>query len=568
MHAGASVAQDCGSAHIVPISFGRANRQGIIPTVKRAIIFLIITSSILTSCVGNASLWGQYTTPTPLGGAPPTTSSPVPEIIITDTPVPIDPLAFGVTTTFTPTPTFINDAFVTQPATTLIDTPMFPANSQTILYYTQSGDWLPAVANRFGAEVSEIASPKVIPEKGFLDPGTLLIIPDHRDESLQYTSALQIIPDGEFVFSATAVDFDIAAYVRDAGGYLSTYREYLASTGWTSGAGVIERAAYENSVNPRLLLAILDYESRWVRGKPENQFRIDYPMGYENFRNKGVFLQLAWASSQLSTGYYGWRAGSLAEITFRDGSKLRLDPTLNAGTVAIMVLFSRLHSLNEWLRIMDQTSGFASYYQSMFGDPWARADASGPLFPPGLTQPVMVLPFETHTAWAFTGGPHSAWEHDGPLAALDFAPASSKSGCEASGTWILSTAPGLVVRTGKGIVVVDMDGDGSEQTGWNILYLHVANQSRVAKGQWVDTNDLIGHASCEGGISTGTHLHFARKFNGEWMIADGPIPFVLSGWTVIAGDKPYLGKLVKGNKIITADVYGQARSLIFREEDD
>jgi len=417
-------------------------------------------------------------------------------------------------------------------------------------------------------EVNEIASPKVLPEKGFLDSGTLLIIPDRRDDSVQYTSPLQIIPDGEFVFSATAADFDIEAYIQDAGGYLSTYREYLGSTGWTSGAGVIERAAYENSVNPRLLLAILDYESRWVRGKPENQFRIDYPMGHENFRNKGMFLQLAWAINQLSMGYYGWRAGSLTEITFRDGSKLRLDPTLNAGTVAVMVLFSRQHSLNEWLRIMDQTSGFASYYQSMFGDPWSRAQATGPIFPPGIAQPEMVLPFETHTAWAFTGGPHSAWEHDGPLAALDFAPASSKSGCDASLTWILSTAPGLVVRTGKGIVVVDMDGDSSEQTGWNILYLHVANQSRVAKGQWVDTNDLIGHASCEGGISTGTHLHFARKYNGEWVIADGPIPFVLSGWTVVAGDKPYQGKLVKGNKIITADVYGQARALIFREDDD
>lgn len=531
--------------------------------MKRAIILLIISSSLLVSCAGNASLWGQYSTPTPIGGVPPT-ASPVPQIIPTETPIPIDPLSFGLTTTYTPT--VMNDAFITQVATSVIDTPTLAANGQSILYYSQNGDWLPAVAKRFGVEVSEITSPKILPEKGFLDTGTLLIIPDRHDDSVQFTQSVQFIPDSEFVFSAAAVDFDIAAYVRDAGGYLSTYREYLGTTGWTSGAGVIERAAYENSVNPRLLLAILDYESHWVRGNPENKFRTDYPMGYENFRNKGMFLQLAWAINQMSMGYYGWRIGSLTEITFRDGSTLHLDPTLNAGTVAIMMLFSRLHSLNEWLRIMDTTSGFASFYQNMFGDPWARAEISGPIFPPGITQPQMALPFETHTAWVFTGGPHSAWEHDGPLAALDFAPASEKTGCDPSTTWILSTAPGLVVRTGKGIVVVDLDGDGSEQTGWNILYLHVANQSRVAKGQWVETNDLIGHASCEGGISTGTHLHFARKYNGEWVIADGPIPFVLSGWTVIAGERPYLGKMVKGNKVITADVNGQSRALIFRED--
>ena len=69
-------------------------------------------------------------------------------------------------------------------------------------------------------------------------------------------------------------------------------------------------------------------------------------------------------------------------------------------------------------------------------------------------------------------------------------------------------------------------------------------------------------------MSTGTHLHFGRKYNGEWVSADGPIPFVLSGWTVIAGEKPYQGKLVKGDKVITADLYGQLRSLIFREEDE
>jgi murein DD-endopeptidase MepM/ murein hydrolase activator NlpD len=461
----------------------------------------------------------------------------------------------------------MSDTFVTQAVTPAIDTPTLVTDSQTTLYYSQNGDWLPAVAKRFGVEATKINSPKLLPEGGFLDSGTLLIIPERGEDGVEFTQSVQFLPDSEFVFSATALDFDIGAYVRDAGGYLSTYREYLGSTGWTSGAGVIERAAYENSVNPRLLLAVLDYESHWVRGKPENEFRAEYPMGYENFRNKGMFLQLAWAINQMSMGYYGWRSGKLTEITFRDGSRLRLDPTLNAGTVAIMVLFSHQHSLNEWLRIMDQTSGFPAFYQNMFGDPWARAEISGPIFPPGLAQPSMVLPFETHTAWVFTGGPHSAWEHDGPLAALDFAPASEKTGCDPSTTWILSTAPGLVVRTGKGIVVVDLDGDGSEQTGWNILYLHVANQNRVTKGQWVDTNDLIGHASCEGGISTGTHLHFARKYNGEWVIADGPIPFVLSGWTVIAGEKPYEGKLVRGNKIIVADVYGQSRALIFREEE-
>ncbi len=533
--------------------------------MKRLISFFIAASFLLASCGESASLWGQYTTPTPLGGILPTST---PDVVITQTPTANNSLVFETdANAATPAPTF-SQAFVTQEITSVAENTALPTvNTPTLLYYAQSGDWLPAVAIRFGVDVNKITSPKVLPEKGLLDPGTLLIIPDTLNHSLSYTPSLQLIPDNELIFSATSIDFDISAYVKDAGGYLSTHREYLGSTGWMSGAQEIGRVAYENSINPRLLLAILDYEGRWVRGKPENDFHIDYPLGYESYRYKGMFMQLVWAVNQLSTGYYDWRSGKMTELAFPDGSKLRIDPNLNAGTVGLMYYFSRNHTYNEWLRIMDQTSGFMSFYQSMFGDPWSRADAFGPIFPPGISQPEMSLPFEAHTAWAFTGGPHAAWEHEGPIAALDFAPASEKSGCEFSPKWIVAAAPGLVVRSGNGVVVVDTDGDGSEQTGWNLLYLHVAANGRVAKGVWVEQDDHIGHPSCEGGVATGTHLHFARKYNGEWVIADGPLPFVLSGWTVYAGDKPYHGKMVKGDKVITADVNSQSLAQIIREDD-
>jgi len=538
-------------------------------SVKRIIFFLVL-SSLLTACIGNASLWGQYQTPTPHGGAPDIVLSPAPDVYIPSTDVFVQNLPTQTSSLdLTPTPTSLMDVFVTQPATDtpLPLTPTIDGNS--VLYYAQSGDWLPAVANRFGVNASEITSPKILPTAGFIDPGTLLIIPDRLDKTIEYSSALQVIPDAEFALSSTSLDFDTALYIQNAGGYLATYKEWLGSTGTTSAPKVIERLAYENSVNPRLLLAILDYEAQWVRGRPASEFRIKYPMGYESYRNVGLFGQLTWATNQMSAGYYGWRTGKLTELTFLDGKTLRLDPTLNAGTVAVMVLFSRLHSLNEWLRIMlDQNSGFPVFYAGMFGDPWTRATGVTNFFPLNFNQPELSLPMEPNVTWAYTGGPHSAWGTDGPLAALDFAPRNDKSGCSITPTWILAMSAGLVVRSGNGVVMVDMDGDGHEQTGWNIMYMHVATLNRVPVGTWVEKNDHIGHASCEGGVSTGTHTHIARKYNGEWMLADGPVPFVLSGWTTIAGDKPYLGKLVKGNKVITADVYGQSWSLIKRDNDE
>jgi len=533
--------------------------------VKRISTLFITLSFLLSSCVGNTSLWGQYLTPTPVGWVPPT-ETPLPTSTYTPSP------------TFTPIPTstatslanFVTKDLANQPTVEVTPT----TDGQSILYYAKSGDWLPAVANRFGVSVNEITSPKILPEKGFLDVGTLLIIPNRMDETIQYTPSVQFMPDAEVVFSATATGFDIEQYVTQAGGYLATYREYLGTTAWTPGYREIERLAYENSVNPRLLLAILDYEAGWVRGKPESQLRIDYPMGQEDYHNLGMFGQMTWAVNQLSYGYYGWRRGVVTELTFSDGKSLKLDPNLNAGTVAVMTVFSRHHSLNEWLRIMDMNSGFPAFYQNMFGDAWSRADEMGNFFPPGLSQPFMTLPFEIGTTWSYTGGPHNAWGSDGPrgtdgpLAAIDFAPENDKPGCAVTNSWVLALAPGLVVRSDNGVVVVDMDGDGSEQTGWNIMYLHIATKDRIALGQWVEQDGLIGHASCEGGKSTGTHVHIARKYNGEWMLAGGPIPFMMDGWTVIAGDEPYIGKMVKGNNVVTADVYGQAWSLITRNDEN
>jgi len=538
--------------------------------VKRIILFLVVASLLLVSCIGStSSLWGQYQTPTPFGGK---SLSPIAVVDVVNTQTETSEPEYTSTPfpTLTASPTSLININVTREpliTPTVYLSPTIPPNS--ILYYAQSGDWLPAVARRFRVDTTEITSPKPLSERGLIDAGTLLIIPDRRDDLANYTPGIQVIPDSDVVYSATAVDFNVGEYVNQAGGYLSTYREYLGTTGWTTGTEAIERLSYENSINPRLLLAILDYEAHWVRGNPDTPLHADYPMDYQKLAYKGLFSQLVWALNQLSMGYYGWRMGTVTELTFRDGNQLQIDPALNPGTVALMVFFSRHHTMNEWLRIMDANSGFPNYYLNMFGDPWVRADQAGPIFPPGLTQPEMLLPFEPGKLWAYTGGPHGAWEHDGALAAIDFAPQSEKAGCGSTKFWTTAITPGLVVRSDRGIIVTDMDGDGSEQTGWNILYLHISSEDRSAqKGEWLEVGDRIGHASCEGGVSTGTHVHIARKYNGEWVIADSSMPFVLSGWTVIAGDEPYLGKMVKGNKVVTADIFGSAKSNIIREKDE
>jgi hypothetical protein len=83
------------------------------------------------------------------------------------------------------------------------------------------------------------------------------------------------------------------------------------------------------------------------------------------------------------------------------------------------------------------------------------------------------------------------------------------------------------------------------------MYFHIETRDRVPVGTWVETGDKIGHPSCEGGVSTGTHTHVVRKFNGEWILAGGPLPFSMSGWVAINGSEPYKGSLIRGSEVVT-----------------
>ena len=438
-------------------------------------------------------------------------------------------------------------------------------NTTPFLYYSQAGDTLPVVAVRFGVKPDEITSPEPIPTTSLLNPGQLLIIPRRLTNA---TSSQHLMPDSEVVFSPSAVDFDVSAFVEQAGGYLSRHSEYLASTGLTRSADIIARVAIENSINPRLLLALLEYQSGWVYGEPADLAKSDYPMGKIDLKYKSLYHQLTWAVNQLSIGYYDWREGRLTEIHFSDGITARLAPDLNAGTAALQYFFAQLNNSQDWLSALDPQAGLPTLHERMFGNPWVRARVVEPLYPPDLVQPPLILPIMVSQIWGYTGGPHGAWERDGARAAIDLAPGSLESGCVETEAWTVASAAGLVLRSWNGIVALDLDGDGREQTGWVLIYLHVADDGRIPSGTWVEAGDRLGHPSCEGGFSTGTHIHFARKYNGEWIAADGPLPFVLSGWTVHAGTNPYEGTLTRDGETVYASQLGAFSSRIIRRQDD
>ncbi len=434
-------------------------------------------------------------------------------------------------------------------------------NAPVSLYFAQSGDTLFSVARRFGVAPDQISSPEAIPAESLMEPGQALSIPDQLGYT-PYPSAL--LPDSDVINSPSAIDFDIRSFIDQAGGFLSTYGETVDED-YLTAAEIIQRVATDTSINPRLLLAFLEYRSHWLFAQPTDPQDLEYPIGFYLPDHKGLYEEVLLSAKQLGIGYYGWRIGTITILTFPDGRVARLSPGLNAGSVALQYLFSKFYKTPLWLEALYGSDGFLELYERMVADPWERAATVESLLTPGLNQPELELPFPSGERWSFTGGPHKAWDSGSPPGALDFSPVSGDPPCSDTKAWVTASASGMVTRSERNIVALDLDGDGLEQTGWVLIYFHIADKERVTPGTYINKDDPIGHPSCQGGNATGTNVHIARKYHGEWIAADGPLPFVLSGWKVSAGARSYEGTLVKGGQSVEANPGGSSSSIIVRE---
>lgn len=432
--------------------------------------------------------------------------------------------------------------------------------AELVDYSAQTGDTLAQLALRFNTSVAEIlAANTFIPaDATTLPPGMPVKIPIYYLPL--WGSPYQIIPDSLFVNGPAQIGFDTRGYVAGYPGWLKNYVEYVADATRT-GAEIVEYVALKFSISPRLLLALLEYQAGAL-SQPEISAELgDYPLGNRTWEYKGLFMQLSWAADKLNHGYYSYRSGNLLSIEHKDGRLERFDPWQNAATAGFHYYYNILYAPAQYEQAIS-ADGFAKSYRTYFGDPWQNDQ---PHLPGSLTQPQFHLPFEPGSVWAYTGGPHTGWGASQPYAALDFAPPTVAGGCIPTEQWATAVAGGVVVRSETGEVMIDLDGDGDERTGWNVFYLHVGTEGRAQLGDQLQQGDPVGHPSCEGGTSTGTHIHIARKYNGEWMPAEGiggVLAFDLEGWVPHNGDRVYEGTLTRNALVVTACTCSNQKSFI------
>jgi murein DD-endopeptidase MepM/ murein hydrolase activator NlpD len=405
------------------------------------------------------------------------------------------------------------------------------------------------IAQTYNVSLNALIQANNLANPNLLEVGQVLNLPTAPALT---TPAFKILPDSRLVRAPGVNQFDLAGFIGAQGGYIRQATD-VVTTRLGNGAGfdelltsaqVVARVSLEYSVDPRLLLAVLEFRAGWLSNPaPRDDLRV-YPIVpmSEGIERRGLYRQLAYTANELNRAYYGWKGRGLRTIELADGTRLTLNPQLNAATLAIQYFLSLSKTTNStvWTSEVSERGLYATYLR-LFGDPFLGAIE--PLVPPTLQQPILGLPFAQGETWYYTGGPHGGWGSGSAWASLDFAPPDERpvngSFCYVSQTAVRAVAAGVIARAEGGAMVLDLDMDGDESTGWTIVYLHV--DTTLKAGMRVNLGDPIGFASCAGGFSTATHLHIGRRFNGEWLPADCSAclqeyrtpDFVMGGWRAV-----------------------------------
>lgn len=453
--------------------------------------------------------------------------------------------------TVTPTPRLaIQSLVATQaPKAQVVRTLPSPTEEMVATHRVVAGDTLTRIANKYGLSVDALLRANDLPNPDLLEVGQIITLPQ---PPVDYTPAFLILPDSRLVRSVRAADFDIERFLKSRGGALGQMtvtvtkrlpNGTIASDSF-SASQVVERVSREYSVDARILLTFLEHFSGLVtQSSADNEIQL-YPLldqpANSPVDRTGLYAQVSWLADRLNQGYYGWKYRGEVILELLDGSRLFYAPALNAATVAVQHALGQMPRATEW-RIDSSESGIYGTYADLFGDPFAEEYLT---VPADLAQPELTLPFPRGETWRFTGGFHGGWGNGSAWAAVDFTPPSGtqQAGfCDTSSFPATAIARGAIARLDEGLVVLDLDEDSNEGSGWTILYLHVDPHDSLIEGRLVEAGNIIGYPSCLGGFTTATHLHIARRFNGEWLPADcnrcpqgvSVPPFVMSNWKVV-----------------------------------
>ena len=174
---------------------------------------------------------------------------------------------------------------------------------------TEAPSFFDAVRPKPTATVAPTPAPTAQPPGRAIREQSNAMVTARPPQKIAMAPVARLIPDSELVNGPAAAAFNMTAFLAGRRGYITRYSENVREK-VLSGEQIIDTVAYQFSVNPRLLLALLEWQGGWVDNPSPVGNNRTYPFGEINAQRPNLYLQVAWAAARLNEGYYGWRLGT------------------------------------------------------------------------------------------------------------------------------------------------------------------------------------------------------------------------------------------------------------------
>ncbi|MFT5757195.1 MAG: LasA protease [Alteromonadaceae bacterium] len=341
--------------------------------------------------------------------------------------------------------------------------------------------------------------------------------PTNKIQSITPNLILLPINNELFLYGKDALNFDLD-------NYLSVNAPLLLSSQET-----IRHWSGFYSINPKVVLALMESYSEIISAP--NEEKLLSPFGRLSAKS-GLSEQIQDVLFQLSNNFYQYEQSqlrlsdnSLHQQAFRNsGSQF-------AATIALDLLEGNVITpKNAQLSADEQgnkhfSTKFSQLFNTMFNQELQPNSStklqkspvalSRTVVPP---QHMMQLPWRIGYSWK-SNGAHSHTGSGYPYSSIDVSYDWPQWG---SNTYSVTAA-----HNGQVNILSRCQVRVTNTNGWATNYYHLDN-IEVNNGQYVDANTKLGvyannrnAALCEGGSSTGPHLHFSLLKNGRYVSLEG-----------------------------------------------
>jgi LasA protease len=306
-----------------------------------------------------------------------------------------------------------------------------------------------------------------------------------------------------FLYGRDAEAFDVENYLA------------LNAPALRSKAEVITHWAGYYSINPKVVLALAEMKSGVLTAP--NKRNLQAPFG-DLSRARGFDKQLRDVLHKLSQNFYGFEGRQ------RTGDKrMAMQSNVNGATAAIVGTLAapatRIGAAEQGASLDAFTQQFKSLFRED-ADKVLAMEAEVPMAAMAMVPPtnMMQMPWRQGYSWK-SNGAHSHTGSGWPLSSIDVS--YDWPGWGALTYSVTAAHAGTVQVLSRCQVRI------TNPNGWATNYYHM-DQIQVSNGQWVTANTKLGvyassrnAALCQGGSSTGPHLHFSLLNNGRYVSLQG-----------------------------------------------